>query len=396
MSHIIEEYAKNLGVKIGKPVLKEHFFPILDENYITIHSDEKIDSKYYEYFPQVIKLIKPFLIKNQIKIYQIKSAENKNLEDVDCYLNNLTKKQIAFILKKSKLHIGVDGLLIHMASIYDTPIVALYSNCYVENSKPLWSSEKNVILLDSKNGEKPSFSQIENPKTIRNIKPEEIAQSILKLLKINQEINFKTLKIGSKYHEKLVEIVPNFKAILEDQKDKILNIRLDLLDNYENLGFWASHYKCNLITCKVLPLEILKECRSNIKNIQFKIVDEKIANEYFENLKNLKLSFEILCTDQSKLSILRNFYFDFKINDASLNKEKEILKFKGSYFFTNKILVSNGQVFPSESHLMANKKLDIYNETLYDDEVFCKDIEHFYIYDLTRKRKESSGESEKV
>ena len=71
MGHLIEEYAKSLGVKIGKPVLNDHFYPILDEKYITIHTDNKIDSKNYEYFPQVINLIKPILNNLGYKIYQI-------------------------------------------------------------------------------------------------------------------------------------------------------------------------------------------------------------------------------------------------------------------------------------------------------------------------------------
>lgn len=390
MSHLIEEYAKNLGVKIGKPILNEHFFPILDEKYITIYNDEKTDAKHYEYFPQVISLIKPYLIENKIKIFQIKTQESKSLDEVDCALNNLTKKQIAFILKKSKLYVGSDGLFVHMASIYDTPIVALYSNSYIQNTKPVWSSEEKIILLDSKNNEKPSFSQAENPKTIRNIKPEKIAESILSLLKIKHEINFKTLKIGSSYHEKIVEVVPNFKAILEDQKDKVLNIRVDILNNHENLGFWLSHYKCNIITSKMLPLDLLAECRANIKNIQFKISGEEIPNEYFENLKNLKLSFDILCEDLQLLSKLRNFYFDFKVKHQNLKKE-DIVKTKGNYFFSNKILVSNGQIFPSEAHLKINKKLDTFNEVIYDDDVFWKDAEHFYIYDFIRNSVESTN-----
>ena len=28
MPHLLREYAKNLGVKISKPIVKEHFFPI--------------------------------------------------------------------------------------------------------------------------------------------------------------------------------------------------------------------------------------------------------------------------------------------------------------------------------------------------------------------------------
>ena len=63
MSHLIEEYAKSLGVKIGRPYLCEHFYPAIDDKYITIHTDKKIDSKNYEYFPQVINLIKQILNK---------------------------------------------------------------------------------------------------------------------------------------------------------------------------------------------------------------------------------------------------------------------------------------------------------------------------------------------
>ena len=60
MSHLVEEYAKNLGVKIGKPIFEPHYMPITDEKYITFHVDNKIDSKYYEFFPEVINLLKNF------------------------------------------------------------------------------------------------------------------------------------------------------------------------------------------------------------------------------------------------------------------------------------------------------------------------------------------------
>jgi arginine utilization protein RocB len=65
MGHLIEEYAKSLGVKIGKPVIVDHFYPSLGDKYITIHSDSKIDSKSYEYFPQVIKYTKLAVLKIQ-------------------------------------------------------------------------------------------------------------------------------------------------------------------------------------------------------------------------------------------------------------------------------------------------------------------------------------------
>ena len=36
MSHIVKEYAKELGVKIGKPIITEHFFPVLNDKYIFV------------------------------------------------------------------------------------------------------------------------------------------------------------------------------------------------------------------------------------------------------------------------------------------------------------------------------------------------------------------------
>ncbi len=41
MSHIVEEYAKSLGVKIGQPIFKHHFFPVKSEKFITFHTHDK-------------------------------------------------------------------------------------------------------------------------------------------------------------------------------------------------------------------------------------------------------------------------------------------------------------------------------------------------------------------
>ena len=66
MSHLAEEYAKSCGVKIGKPTLKPHYFPILHDRYITIHNDKKVQAKHYDLWPDVVQILKPYL--NDIKI----------------------------------------------------------------------------------------------------------------------------------------------------------------------------------------------------------------------------------------------------------------------------------------------------------------------------------------
>lgn len=395
MSHLIEEYAKTLGVKIGKPYLCEHFYPILDEKYITIHTDKRIDSKNYEYFPQVLDLIKPLLNQKGYKIYQIGGPEDPKLENVDgCFLN-LNFKQSAYLIKRSKLHLGIDSLPIHIASMYDVPIVALYSHTYAANAYPYWSSKENVVIIESdKNGNKPSFSYQENPKTIRSIKPEKISQSVFDSLKIEEKINFNTLRIGDHYHIPFVEIIPNFRANLEDQKNKTLYIRADLHNDDQAIAFWCANHKTKIIAANELPIQLIKQFASNIEHIYFKIKDQSISNEYFELVKKCKVNFTICVNDEENIAQIRNHYFDFKVEFDDVKQRIEKITKQNGYFLTNKILISQGVLYPSEAHLNANKKLDMLNEVMHDDDAFWKDAEHFYIYDFIIRETIESANSE--
>jgi hypothetical protein len=395
MSHLIEEYAKSLGVKIGKPYLCEHFYPAIDDKYITIHTDKKIDSKNYEYFPQVLNLIKQILNKKGYKIYQIGGPEDPKLENVDGRFLNLNFKQSAYLIKKSKLHFGIDSLPVHIASIYDIPIVALYSHTYAANAYPYWSSKENVTLIESdKNGIKPSFSYQENPKTIRNIKPENVAQAVLDSLKIKEKINFNTLRIGSHYHIKVVEIVPNFKANLEDQKDKTIYIRADLHNDDQTIAFWCANYKTKIIASNEIPIPLIKQFASNIEHIYFKIKNKLISNDYFESVKNCKVNFTICIDDEENVAEIRNHYFDFRVEFDNIKERIQKIKKQNGYFLTNKILLSESVFYPSEAHLNANKKLDMVNEVMHDDDAFWKDAEHFYIYDFIIRETIESANSE--
>jgi hypothetical protein len=382
MSNIIEEYAKSLGVKIGKPVLIDHYYPILDVKYITINVESKIDSKNYEYFPQVINLLKPILQQNGYKIYQIGESEDSKLSNIDAHFLNLTKKQNFHLIKNSKLHVGAESLFTHICSLYDVPTVALYSNSYASNCLPVWNSKENIKILESfKNENKPSFSYHETPKTIRTIKPEDIASSILNLLKIENAINFKTLNIGSHYHIPIVEVVPNFKANLQDQKDKTIYIRADLHFDDQNLAFWCSNYKVKIITDKMIPLDLLNHFSSKIECIFFKLKNINIPTEYFEQVRKSKINFTICIDNKEELPSIRNNFFDFKVEYDNTNERCEEFAKVQSKFFTNKVLISNGSIYPSEAHLKIDKKLDIVNETIYGDNVFWKDSEHYYLYD---------------
>lgn len=382
MGHLIEEYAKSLGVKIGKPVLVDHYYPSIYDRYITIHNDDKFDSRNYEYFPQVINLIRPILHENNIKIIQVGSSENPKLINVDGVLINLNLKQSSYILKNSLLHVGIDSLPVHIASMYNIPIVALYSNVNLKNSQPYWSDKNKIILLESdKKENKPSYAPQESPKTIRTIKPEDIANSILKLLNINNIINFKTLDIGCHYHIPVVEVVPNFRANLQDQKEKTIYIRADLHFDDQNIAFWCSNHKVKIISDRMLSLDLLNHFSAKIEHVFFKLKNMDIAPQYFEEVKKAKINFTICTTDKENLSKIRNNFFDFKVQYDNTNERVEQFSKKECKFLTNKVLISNGIIYASEAHLKIDKKLDSINETIYSDNDFWKDAEHYYLYE---------------
>jgi hypothetical protein len=382
MGHLIEEYAKSLGVKIGKPVLVDHYYPTLAEKYITIHCDSKIDSKYYEYFPQVVNLLIPYLNKYGYKIYQIGGLEDPKIHNVNAWFLNLTYKQSAFLIKNSSLHIGIDSLPIHIASIYNIPIVALYSHIYPSNAYPYWSDQDKVSIIESdRKSYKPSFSYQESPKSIRTIKPETIVNEALRLLSIEENVNFKTLYIGSLYHIPLVEVVPNFKANLEDQKNNIIYIRADLHFDDQNIAFWCANYKSKIISEKEIPLGLLHQFNKNIDHVYFKIKDKSISNEYFEELKKLKIKYTICCLDESTVPEIRNNYFDHLVEFDNINERIQKQEKFNSKFLTNKVIISNGIIYPSEAHIKLGKNLDSINEVVYDDDAFWKDAEHFYFYE---------------
>lgn len=382
MGHLIEEYAKSLGVKIGKPVLLDHFYPTLHDKYITIHCDNKIDSKNYEYFPQVINLLKPILNKNGYKIYQIGGPEDPKLQNADGIFLNLNYKQSTYLIKNSKLHIGIDSLPIHIASIYDIPIVALYSHIYPSNAYPYWSSNENVKILEAdRKGLKPSFSYQESPKTIRTIYPEKIAQNALELLKIEEEIKFKTVSIGNNFCVKVLEVVPNFRAKLEDQSNGIIYIRADMHFNDQNIAFWCANYKSKIITNQIIPLDLLNQFASNIDFVFFKIDDMEITNEYFEEIKKLKIKFSLTTKNEENLGKIRNNYFEFPVEFDNEKQTIEKQEKYNSYFLTNKIILSDGKLYASEAHVSLDKCLDIHNETIQDDDGFWKDSQYFYFYE---------------
>ena len=376
MSHIAEAYAKDLGVKIGRPTITEHFYPGLPEKYITFQASNKMPAKNYFYWDIVISLIKPYI--NDIKIVQVGGPGDPKTSGVDLFAPS-SYKQMNYIIKNSMGHFGVDSLPMHVASVYEKPITALFGNLYKENAKPLWNKKNDAVCIEPDFSKiKPSYSGKCN--RINEIKPEQIAQAILDQIDIKEKIKFKTIRIGSNFNNKTVEVVPNFFGYSKQLEGKPVNIRGDLHFDLANIASWCKMCLVNLYVDSVFDVGFLDHM-PNLKQVVFKHSQkDEDYEKFFKALKNRKINVIIQTKDKENISDLRLKYFDFNVIEEKepeydLDAIVEITSAKR--FISKKSFISNGETFTSES---SAKRLDKSSSFVYD-EVSKSELESLYLYD---------------
>lgn len=367
MSHLSEVYAKDLGVRIGEPIFKPHFYPVLEEDYITIHNDNKVPAKAYDYWEEVIIIVKK--ISPEIKFLQIGSGKEPKIKTVDKFIPTSSIKQSAYIIKNSIMHVGIDSLPVHIASSLDKPIVAIYSHVYASTCGPIWNTEENHTIIESnRGGNKPSFSAKESPKTINLIKPEEIANAILKELG-EKKCNRETIHIGERYKENLYHIIPDEKYGFENKK---IVIRFDLLHNEDNALHLFQKNQISILTKKPISENILSQ--GNIDNISY--FSEEFDEEFVKKCKKFGVVLRLICTKEENLSDQRYEFFDEQVSlieeDKKIqdNKEKVNLPEGDFEIKSYSLYMKNGQAHTSLYE--ANERHNL-------DDIFV-DLDHLMIY----------------
>lgn len=380
MAHLLSAYSNYLGVvPTEKPILNDKFFPLPSSKYIVIHNDNKLPAKFFDYFEEVIALAKPILHRAGYQLCQIGGPNDPKIPNVDNYYLGLSWCQSMFIIKNASLAVCIDSVVGHISSAYDVPVVSLFSHTYPSQAKPIFS-EKVVCLEPELGDKKPSYSAVENPKTINTIKVEKIVQSIFDLLKIKVTLNMKTLYVGENFHEKVWEIVPDFLTDNEELKKTTMHFRMDLRFDEQCLAAWLSrNYKINVISDKILNLDLLRQFKGNIARVTLIIKNhETFSPEYLKNLKAIGVPLVLIAESEKNISQLREKLFDFTVESDDPIKPLENIP-KTAKFWTKKIVLSNGQKYPSIAHWRENFPLTNEN-AIVDCGEFWKDKESFYFY----------------
>lgn len=363
MSHVIEEYAKCCGVTIGTPIIKEHFFPLIHEKYITLDVDFEDESSFYNHWDIVLHILKPFLEKENIKIIQITKKEGNKLALADDLIKNVSYKNLFYIIKNSLAHLGLNNLPSHIASSYDKKNVTLFGDCYIETCKPYWSTNGTATNLSPDfSKEKPTFSESVTSKRINEIKPEVIVSSLLKLLKIKHNIQYDTVYYGSSYTQEHNEVIPSEEPLQIRSKNKI-HVRLDKNHQPNFLHhFFSSGVQFRLTISKPIPSNFL--IKNNIKKLHY--ISDEFDSAFIKDLKKSGIEYSLYCTSKKKIKRQRlKFFYDeiqpYIKKDIVKFAKKQIGKvdFDKILFSSNRKIYYKGQVFDSY-YRISNKKDDFF------------------------------------
>ena len=326
---LLDAYATNTGSKIDKPFIYTKFFPLPLQKYITIQSQTPYDSRNYSYWQEVINFVQPYLSKLNIHIVQVGTKDEKPLNGVINLLGQTNLNQLAYVLENSKLHFGGDSLCVHLASSFDLPIVSLYSISNPDVAGPHFGDKNKHILLkgyERIGNKKPSYSQVESPKSIDTIKPEEIAESVLKLLDIEYRKMPETMFLGADFNIKSFEIIPD--GLLDLNSIPIENpiIRLDYCFNQDSFESIISQRKSIIFTNKPIKKELIQKYKENINQLIY-IIEEDNDINFIKLLKSSSINYTLLSfLPKEILNKFKIYYMDYNLIVHIEYKTKEYTK----------------------------------------------------------------------
>lgn len=384
---LLDTYALYCGAKIDKPFIYESYFPLPFSKYITFQAETPYDSRNYAYWQDVIDMVVPTLGRAGYQVLQLGLAKERPYQRVVPLLGQTNLHQLAYLIRGTSLHFGPDSFGVHLSSHYDKPIVAIYSISMPEVAGPHFGDKSKHVLFKGYervgNG-KPSYSPQENPKSINAIKPEEVANSIFKLLGLPETIPFETVFMGNRYSNSMIrELIPNNPSFMP-MPEQPIELRHDLAHDEKmlvhHLNYWQ---KAVIVTDIPINLELLRAFKGHIGLITYFITEHDDAT-FAQSVVELGIPIALVSElPQEVVQKKKIRYYEFGvINEiAKPNPESvKILREKGLenlYYRSCKLIASNGKIYGSHADVIADKPLasDFEYHKVIDSPKFWQDLD---------------------
>lgn len=378
--HLIESYATNCGLKIDEPFIYEKFFPLSSEKYITFSSSSE-QAKDYDYWIEVFNILIPKFKEKNISILQLGDRGSKPLPNCLSAIGLTNRNQEAYLIRNGLLHLGIDNFLSQLAGSYNKKQVCLYGNSYSKDVRPYWGTDRNTTILEShRNGKKPSFSSVENPKTINLILPEDIAKAVCEFLGLDFDYKYKTIEFGGNYFNRIIETLPNQVVDIRSMGLDSIIVRMDYLFNEENLIKQLQLGKASIVTDKPVSEQLIQQFRGSIKEVIY-FIKKDHDPKFVETLKRSAVKF-VMMSDLPKeeLEKIKIHYIDHGIIHPLIKQSTEHLKKRDLYYLSSKITLSNSKMYPSKAALSLDRPIvNQYDVAeIINTEEFWNDSSHCY------------------
>ncbi len=410
MTKLASTYARSTGLLLASPDIKELFYPHPWERYITLQSGAKQQAKQYSWWQEVIAMIKPILDANKIAILHLGGKEDPQVNGVQDLRGKTTWLQSNYLIKRSLCHVGNDSFLVHCAGWNYRPICALYGSTDKGPHGPYWFDPSKTTLLSShRMGGLPTFVMQEMPKTIDFIPPEQVANSVLRLLGIQDQFPHTTTYIGALYQHVVLELIPNVCPAPQFCPELAILVRMDMLFSEEVLvALLQTGRKVNIVTKRALNPQILAQFRAQILSYAHEIVPgvDEPPIPYTDAVRSMFPTNHVFFTrerDEKKVADLRFTYFDHVVINTQYDVTKEEYLTSALVYLnrpntpenrldlsnqiaqnkvrfkTNKYILSSTSIFLSHAHVAANQPIGAMTDNVgqvIDDQLFWKDQQH--------------------
>jgi len=382
--HFLESYATSCGLRIKKTEPTTQYYPLPFEKYITANfSSSNMPAKLYDYAQELVNTVKPELDKAGITILQMGDAQEVGLGGTYRLAGQTTPAQTAHIVKNALAHLGTDSFLIHLASVFGTPILGLYSVSSPKVCGPYWNKEKAICL-------EPNFppnttysvNPGESPKMINTIKIEQIVEALGGLLNINFP-KFTTHHIGELFNMPLLDSVPNAVVRPDFLPNNGIYVRLDKGGSVELAIEQLKYRRCILVTNKPVDIKALAALRQNIERITYEI-DENYSLEFCKAAIAAGLPLELISyKDEAWLNGIKLDFLDLPLVNRVLSRTRPEGIPESSKFRTNKRILSGGKFYLSYAHLengISVPSLDHSEGLVVDSATFWNDSGFSWIF----------------
>lgn len=410
MPNLIQTYARSTGLKISDPWVKQDFWPLPFDRYITLSAGSGQAAKNYSHYQLVIDLLNPILAPLGMHIVQLGDDKVPLFSGTYDLRGKMTVAQASYLVKRAAAHLGNDSWSAHVAGYFGTPLVALYGTTDKVLHGPHWQNGPLVLLESHRWGRKPTFGSEGSPKSIDTIPPETVATAILKLLGIQHTSFAATRFIGPLHPHTIFDWIPNAPPP-NLSPDIPLTVRMDVGFHEPNLlALLKTGRKVTIVTAQSIDLQLLATFRQSILSYSHEISDtcpldypthikRLIPNSVFfsrtkeeDVLSRLRFRYFDSCTIEhvphsTKVDYLRENASYLNISEADAQKSLDndlnagILSFK-----TNKFVLSDSKAFLSYAHLAAGQStpdLAARAAQVIDTEEFWRDLSHYHIYAST-------------